>query len=259
MAKIRVSRRKVYREALRTYIRMARSLITKLDKFSNKYRRYAFKEYAELGEISNEYYDSYWQDLYKLMEKNARTIIEESSRFIKTSRVLKKAEDEVAEVTYDYITQNTAQNVTYITETTRKHIQSAIAYSVSEGFGQNDTAEQIAKSTAFSSARSKLIARTETHQAYNYGNNKIARRLALKKPKKEWLSALDTRTRSWHIDMNGTSIFIEEYFELYAPSKTMPSPQLMQYTGDSNGGASNVCNCRCFTMYYDAEDIIIDK
>lgn len=259
MAKVRISRRKVYREALRTYVRMARSLITKLDKFSNKYRRYAFKEYAKLGEISNEYYDSYWQDLYKLMEKNAKTIIEDSSRFIKTSRMLKKAEDEVAEVTYDYITQNTAQNVTYITETTRKHIQSAIAYSVSEGLGQDDTAKQIAKSTAFSSARSKVIARTETHQAYNYGNNKIARRLALKKPRKEWLSALDTRTRTWHTNMNGRSIAIEEYFEVYAPSKTMPSPQLMQYTGDSNGGASNVVNCRCFTMYYDAEDIIIDK
>ena len=258
MAKIRINRRKEYRQALRTYITMTRVLINKLDKFFDKYKRYAFKNYAELGEIPDKYYDDHWQDLYKLLEINSKRIIEESSRTIKTSKLLQKAEDEVAQVTYDYVTTNTAQNVTYITETTRKQIQSAIAYSVSVGFGQDDTAKQIAKSTAFSTGRSKVIARTETHQAYNYGNNKIARRLALKKPRKEWLSALDTRTRSWHQNVQPRNIPIDDYFQLYAPSKTMPSPQLMQYTGDSNGGASNVVNCRCFTMYYDEDDVIVD-
>ena len=40
MAKIRINRRKEYREALRTYIRMARSLITKLDK---EFKKLVFK------------------------------------------------------------------------------------------------------------------------------------------------------------------------------------------------------------------------
>jgi hypothetical protein len=31
----------------------------------------------------------------------------------------------------------------------------------------------------------------------------------------------------------------------------------MNYTGDSNGGALNVINCRCFTLYYDSEDEIL--
>jgi len=258
MARLRINRRKEYRQALRIYITLTRALIKKLDKFFDKYKRYAFKNYAELGEIPDKYYDDHWQDLYKLLEINAKRVIEESSRTIKTSKLLQKAEDEVAQVTYDYVTTNTAQNVTYITETTRKKIQSAIAYSVSEGFGQDDTAKQIAKSTAFSTGRSKVIARTETHQAYNYVNNKIARRLALKKPRKEWLSAIDERTRSWHTSMNGTNIPIEDDFQVFAPSKVDPIPQLMQYTGDSNGGASNVVNCRCFTMYYDEDDVIVD-
>tara|TARA_R110000796_G_scaffold135555_2_gene251629 strand:+ start:83 stop:859 length:777 start_codon:yes stop_codon:yes gene_type:complete len=258
MAKIRINRRKEYRQALRTLIRMTRVLINKLDKFSNKYQRYAFKNYAELGEIPNKYYEDYWKDLYKLLEINARTIIEESSRSIKTSKLLKKAEDEVAQVTYDYITTNTAQNVTYITETTRKQIQSAVAYSVSVGFGQDDTAKQIAKSTAFSSGRSKVIARTETHQAYNYGNYKIAGKLALKKPVKEWLSALDPRTRSWHKSMSGTRISINDSFTVFTPSKNGLSERYMEYTGDPNGGGANVINCRCFTMYYDEDDVIVD-
>ncbi len=260
MAKIRISRRKVYREALRTYIRMARTLITRIDKHFNKFRRYSFKEYSEIGYIRDKYYEDYWADLYKIMEKNARTIIADSSRFIKTSRMLKKADDEVAQVTYDYVTQNTAQNVTYITETTRKQIQKAIAYSISEGLGQDDTAEQIAKSTAFSSARSKVIARTETHQAYNYGNNKIAKGLALRKPMKEWLSAGDMRTRWWHKNMdNRKPVPINESFVVNTPiAGGQVIPVNMEMTGDSNGGASNVVNCRCFTMYYDAEDVLID-
>jgi len=258
MAKIRINRRKEYRQALRTYVTLTRVLINKLDKFFDKYKRYAFKNYAELGEIPDKYYDDHWQDLYKLLEINAKRVIEESSRSIKTSKLLQKAEDEVAQVTYDYVTTNTAQNVTYITETTRKKIQSAIAYSVSEGFGQDDTAKQIAKSTAFSTGRSKVIARTETHQAYNFGNRKIAGALALKKPVKEWLSALDTRTRSWHKDMSGTRVMIEDNFTVLTPSKNGLSERLMDYTGDQNGGASNVVNCRCFTMYYDEDDVIVE-
>ena len=260
MAKIRINRRKEYRQALRTLIRMTRVLINKLDKFSNKYRRYAFKIYAELGYMPDKYYEDYWQDLYKLLEINTRKIIEESSRSIKTSKLLKKVEDEVAQVTYDYITTNTAQNVTYITETTRKQIQSAIAYSVSEGFGQDDTAEQITKSTAFSSQRSKLIARTETHQAYNYGNHAIASNLALKKPVKEWLSALDLRTRTWHRNMsNKPAISIDNNFVVLTPiSGGNVVPRYMQYTGDPNGGGANVINCRCVTMYYDEDDVIVE-
>ena len=258
MAKIRINRRKEYREALRTYIRMARSLITKLDKEFKKYSRYAFREYRDYGYIRDKYYEDFWQSFYKVLEKKAKTIIQQSARSIRTSRLLKKAEDEVAQVTMDYVSTNTAQNVTYITETTRKHIQTAIAYSLSEGLGQDDTAEQIAKSTAFSSTRSKVIARTETHQAYNYGNNKIAGRLALKKPVKEWLSALDSRTRTWHRDMSGQRVLYEDDFRVWTPTKGGLVEDLMKYTGDENGLAQNVINCRCFTMYYDEEDVIVE-
>ena len=101
MAKIRINRRKEYREALRTYIRMARSLITKLDKEFKKYSRYAFREYRDYGYIRDKYYEDFWQSFYKVLEKNAKTIIQQSARSIRTSRLLKKAEDEVAQVTME--------------------------------------------------------------------------------------------------------------------------------------------------------------
>ena len=258
MSKIRINRRKEYREALRTYIRLTRGLITKLDKQFDKYRKYAIREFKKNNAISDKYYEDFWQSFYKVLERNARTVIQESSRFIKTTRLLKQVDDQVSTVTYDYVTTHTAQNVTYITETTRKKIQSAIAYSISEGLGQDDTAEVIGKSTAFSSTRSKVIARTETHQAYNYGNNKIAGTLALKKPVKEWLSALDTRTRSWHADMSGTKVLYEDDFKVLTPTKAGLVEDVMKYTGDDQGLAENVINCRCFTMYYDEEDVIVE-
>ena len=47
-------------------------------------------------------------------------------------------------------------------------------------------------------------------------------------------------------------------FKVYTPTKggafTM---RRMRYTGDRNGGALNVINCRCFTLRYDSEDEVI--
>ena len=95
-------------------------------------------------------------------------------------------------------------------------------------------------------------------QAYNYGNFNIAKGLALQKPRKEWLSALDDRTRHWHYSMNGTRVSMEDDFRVWTPSKSGVTEYFMKYTGDTNGGASNVCNCRCFTMYYDEDDVIVE-
>ena len=258
MAKIRINKRKLYRESLRTYVTLSRVLINKLDKFFKKYSNKAVKTYKEIGYIPSDYYDDFSKDLYNLLERNTKRIIQASSMLIKTSRPEKKQEDEVASVTYDYVTTRTAENVTYISETTRKQIQSSIALSISKGLGQDDTAEVIKDSVAFSTVRSKVIARTETHQAFNYGNFELAKKLQLPKPMKEWLPALDTRTRSWHSSMVNNKKRLDEDFELFAPSKVDPIPQLMSYTGDSRGGASNVVNCRCFTMYYDDNDVIVE-
>ena len=56
MSKIRINRRKEYREALRTYIRLTRGLITKLDKQFDKYRKYAIREFKKNNGISDKYY-----------------------------------------------------------------------------------------------------------------------------------------------------------------------------------------------------------
>ena len=92
----------------------------------------------------------------------------------------------------------------------------------------------------------------------NAGNFAITQTLELDNPIKEWNSAQDTRTRTWHINMDGKTKPVDEDFIVVTPTKTGDVKFRMKFTGDVNGGASNVCNCRCFTLYYDSADEITE-
>lgn len=259
MAKIRINRAREYRENLRLYIVLTKPLTARLKKFFAKQSRTAGNQYEINGVISRQYYEKYYKELYSIMEKNARSVIEAVSIKQRNSRLLKKATDETNLAVYDYTTQQTAQNVGYITETTKAQIQSAITFGISEGLAVTGVADLISKSTAFSENRAKMIARTETHQAMNYGAYRVARTLSLKKPVKEWGSALDERTRHWHSAMNGQRILVEDDFLVFTPTKGGGiEERYMKYPGDVLGGGANVINCRCFAMYYDEDDVVVE-
>ena len=54
---------------------------------------------------------------------------------------------------------------------------------------------------------------------------------------KEWLAAIDSRTRDWHAELNGVTVPIVEPFE-NAIGKIM-------FPGDPSADGANVYNCRC--------------
>ena len=54
---------------------------------------------------------------------------------------------------------------------------------------------------------------------------------------KEWLAAIDSRTRDWHIDLNGVSIPIDKPFHNDFGDIMFP--------GDPSADGANVYNCRC--------------
>ena len=54
---------------------------------------------------------------------------------------------------------------------------------------------------------------------------------------KQWLSAIDSRTRDWHIELNGKTKPIDEPFE--------NSIGEIMYPGDPSADGANVYNCRC--------------
>jgi HK97 family phage portal protein len=55
--------------------------------------------------------------------------------------------------------------------------------------------------------------------------------------KKQWLTAIDERTREWHIEADGQTVGIDEKFIVDGEELDCP--------GDAGGSPENVVNCRC--------------
>ena len=255
--KIRISRRRNYREQLRLYLNLTKRLNAKLKKLFRQASRKASTKYAQGMFVDDIFMTEYADDLYKILANQYRTVITQSAKRI-TEQRFKKADDEVNTIIEAYIITHTATEVTRISETTKKLLSATILKGIKDGDSIEDISKSIRKSNAFSENRATLIARTETHGAMNAGNMAITKTLALSEPVKEWNSAMDERARYYHKSMDGTVVGINATFVVMTPTKYGVVPKHMRYTGDSNGGAANVCNCRCFTSYYDSEDEVID-
>lgn len=254
--KIRISRRRNYREQLRLYLNLTKRLNAKLKKLFRQASRKASTKYAQGMFVDDIFMTEYADDLYKILANQYRTVITQSAKRI-TEQRFKKADDEVNTIIEAYIITHTATEVTRISETTRKLLSATILKGIKDGDSIEDISKSIRKSNAFSENRATLIARTETHGAMNAGNMAITKTLALSEPVKEWNSAMDERARYYHKSMDGKVVPIDDAFIVTTPTKNGPIDYRMQYTGDSNGGAANVCNCRCFTSYYDKDDEVI--
>ena len=254
--KIRISRRRNYREQLRLYLNLTKRLNAKLKKLFRQASRKASTKYAQGMFVDDIFMTEYADDLYKILANQYRTVITQSAKRI-TEQRFKKADDEVNTIIEAYIITHTATEVTRISETTKKLLSATILKGIKDGDSIEDISKSIRKSNAFSENRATLIARTETHGAMNAGNMAITKTLALSEPVKEWNSAMDERARYYHKSMDGKVVPIDDAFIVTTPTKNGPIDYRMQYTGDSNGGAANVCNCRCFTSYYDKDDEVI--
>ena len=108
----------------------------------------------------------------------------------------------------------------------------------------------------FPKNRAFVITRTEVLRAANYGAVQGARRTGYKM-KKEWISAVDFRTRRLprdefsHIAMNGMQVDMDEPFKV--PRRTGGYEDMMQ-PGDPNGSAADVIQCRCTTGFIVEKD-----
>ena len=89
--------------------------------------------------------------------------------------------------------------------------------------------------------RALTIARTETHSAFNASNQFAVERSELA-TEKEWMSALDERTRESHVTANGQRVPLKADF--------IVNGEPLQYPGDPNGSAANIINCRCIVLYF---------
>jgi len=83
--------------------------------------------------------------------------------------------------------------------------------------------------------RAERIARTETIRAANFGALEGYRQAGIRK--KEWVTALDERTREWHAEADGQIVDIDDVF--------IVGGEPLRFPGDPEGSPENTINCRC--------------
>ena len=160
----------------------------------------------------------------------------------------RKAESEFEVLIQQYVTEIGSTRITQISNTTMNQIRRVILAGEKEALGVQAIADSIFESQrgTFSKYRSATIARTETHGAASYANHAVNASLEIPNQKKRWVATADLRTRSTHAAANGTEVDLDEDFIVGGVA--------MGYTGDPRGGAKNVINCRCVTLYVTPED-----
>lgn len=118
----------------------------------------------------------------------------------------------------------------------------------------NALAIQSLREGKINTARSLLIARTETHQALSTGAMGAAKGVNIPL-EKQWVHAeYVAKPRNWHRDLDkqtdpakkGVRLYINQPFMVNTPNRGIIE---MQYAHDATGGAINNCNCRCCTVY----------
>ena len=136
-------------------------------------------------------------------------------------------------------------------------LSNAILYGQQNNLSRNEVntlAIQTLREGKINTARSLLIARTETHQALSTGAMGAAKSVNLLL-QKQWVhSEYVARPRNWHRDLDrqtdpdkkGFRLYINQPFMVNTPNRGIIE---MQYAHDAAGLAINNCNCRCCTVY----------
>lgn len=106
----------------------------------------------------------------------------------------------------------------------------------------DNTLEGIETPYMTSTGRSIAIAENETNNVAN--NDELENAKAEGKTEKTWVAFHDNRTRQTHRDVDGTTIPIDDMFEV-------GNAQLMYPCDEVNGydNPEEVCNCRCHLIF----------
>ena len=153
--------------------------------------------------------------------------------------------DQYAKIFTDWIHTWGAQRITQIAGTTEAQVAAIVnpivAESVTEGVGQGVLGRRIkdamqTEGGVLSRARSRVIARTESHSAAQAGAQSAAKSTGFPM-RKVWLSGAGERTREDHAAADGQTVALDEPFTVGGES--------LMYPGDPAGSAEQVINCRC--------------
>ena len=131
----------------------------------------------------------------------------------------------------------------------KKHVTSAVTQAVLQGQSIPQLAAAIAGVAAMDQRAAMRSARTAMTSAHSLGKLKGYERAAGMgiDIQKQWLAALDQRTRGSHRRLDGETVKLDEEFS-----------NGLKYPGDPDGAGSEVYNCRC-TMVPVIGDVPYDE
>lgn len=131
-----------------------------------------------------------------------------------------------------------------ITQTTIEQVDNILDDAVTNGWGVDRTVKEL-DSKEIPAWRAKLIVRTEAVRAMNFSQT-VAADSADFEMEKQWIAIEDKRTRLSHSHkgVDGQRVGL---YELYSNGLMFP--------GDPNGGAAEVCNCRCTQGFFAKRDL----
>ena len=147
-----------------------------------------------------------------------------------------------------------AKAVLPISETTRQQILDVLSQGMTNGWGAEKIAT-ILESPEFTLVRARLIVRTESNKAMNYGQQ-LGEAKSDWESTKKWIAANDHRTRHSHRLVDDTVLDFKDRFmvPIFKGGKIQiqVGVDMMTGPGDVHASAGNVCNCRC-TMSFAAK------
>jgi len=141
----------------------------------------------------------------------------------------------------DFVRGFGLKKIAQISSTTIKQLRNVINQSIDEGLSERETGKLIReRAPIIAASRAQTIARTETHAAANYAVQESFISTGIQ-ARREWIAAIDERTRDDHVEANGQIVGLNEPF-------IVGDDELM-YPGDPSGNAEQVVNCRCAVVF----------
>lgn len=136
------------------------------------------------------------------------------------------------------------KSVTPITQTTKEQILKVLSEGIEKGWSVDKMAMMLV-SSELTLWRARMIVRTESNRAMNYGQQQGESK-SRHEVTKTWIAANDHRTRHSHRVVDDETIDFNKYFHVPIMVKGVQvGEDLMEGPGDIHATAGNVINCRC--------------
>lgn len=231
----------IERPFMNRIIREKNRYIRKAADYAARHRSTSTIEFLEHRDNMREILERYYKTTIATFTTETASMIDEKNHIPQLER---KALWE--ELFSSFVSLYAGEKAQMTADTTRIDIQRAISKSLEQpdGVNERDFVKRILQVRGLSRFRANTIARTETHAAAMYASIETAKtttqELGIER-KKEWIAALDERTRMSHAAANEQTVGLNDNFVVNGESLDRPA--------DPVGSAGNIINCRCVMVY----------